>query len=108
MTTMLCRTCLGIVLFVALLPVQRSLAEDQPNTEQLRKLYDDALKSLENAQNRKNELSGENDKLKAKVEELNKQLADTKMQLDKLKQEQVGWAGRTFFYRSNYAAWKQF
>ncbi len=82
--------------------------DEQPNYEQLKKLYDDALKSLENAQNSKNQLSQENEKLKGNVAELGKQLADARSQVDKLREEQAQWAEKSYFYRSYYAAWKTF
>ncbi len=84
------------------------LGDEQPNYDQLKKLYDDALKSLENAQNSKNQLSQENEKLKANVADLGKQLADVRSQLDKLREEQAQWAEKTYFYRSYYSAWKSF
>jgi phosphoenolpyruvate carboxylase len=84
------------------------LAQDQPTYEQLKKLYDDTLKQLEAAQNRKNQLSSENEWYKAELAKVTKQLDDTKARLDALQRDAQQWAEKTFFYRSHYAAWRQF
>ena len=80
----------------------------EPPPEQLRKMYDDALVQLKAAQDRKNELNGENERLKAKVAELEKQLAESSSRLKDLDAQSDQWAERSYFLRSHYAAWKQF
>jgi septal ring factor EnvC (AmiA/AmiB activator) len=91
------------------------LAQETPKPDQLKKMYDDALAQLKDAQNRKNELSGQNEKLKTantklteRVAELEKQLAAAGGQVAQLKEEQAGWAEQTFWLRSHYAAWQAF
>jgi len=49
-------------------------AQDEPKPDQLKRMYDDALAQLKQAQDRKNELAAENDKLNAKLTDLQKQL----------------------------------
>jgi hypothetical protein len=81
--------------------VVRAAAQDGLTQEQLRKMYDDALVQLKASQDRKAELAGENEKLQARVAELEKQLAEARGQISE-------HAERTFFYRSQHAAWQTF
>jgi septal ring factor EnvC (AmiA/AmiB activator) len=83
-----------------------AIADDTP--EQLHKMYDDALKELKGAVERKNQLAEENDKLKKTVEDLQKQLAAANQQASDLKREQTEQADTTFYLRSHYAAWEAF
>ena len=86
--------------------VPKALAQESP--EQLQRKYDDLLKELKAAQERKNQLAEENDKLKATVEDLKKQLAAANQQANDLKREQTEQADKTFYLRSHYAAWQAF
>jgi septal ring factor EnvC (AmiA/AmiB activator) len=86
--------------------VRGAMAQESP--EQLHRMYDDALKELKNAQERKNQLAEENDKLKATVEDLKKQLAAANQQVGDLKRDQTEQADKTFYLRSHYAAWQAF
>lgn len=76
-------------------------AQDQPNPEELNRKYQDALDQLKAAQDRKNELANENEQLKARIAELEKQLEDHK-------RASAQFAQQTFFLRSHYAAWESF
>jgi hypothetical protein len=75
--------------------------QDGLTQEQLRKMYDDALVQLKASQDRKSELAGENEKLQARVAELEKQLAEARTEI-------AEHAERTFIYRSQHAAWQTF
>jgi hypothetical protein len=86
---------------IAFVPATPATAQEQPNPEELKKLYDEAISQLKAAQDRKNELAADNEKLQARIAELDKQLLDR----DKTA---AGWAERTWFYRSHYAAWERF
>lgn len=90
-------------------------AQETPKPDQLKKMYDDALAQLKDAQNRKNELSGENEKLKTanatlteRLVQLEKRLAAAEAENAQLKDEQANWAGQTFNLRAHYAAWQAF
>jgi septal ring factor EnvC (AmiA/AmiB activator) len=83
-------------------------AEDEPKPDQLKRMYDDALAQLKQAQDRKNELAAENDKLNAKMADLQKQLDAAKARVDEVNRESAEYAERTFFLRSHYAAWREF
>ncbi|MGH7178256.1 MAG: hypothetical protein ACREJC_12820, partial [Tepidisphaeraceae bacterium] len=61
----------------------------------------DTLAQLKAAQDRKNELATENEKFKAQIAEIQKQL-------DELKGSAAQYAERTYFLRSQYAAWELF
>ena len=86
----------------------RSVQAQEPTYEQLRKMYDDALKELKASQERKNQLSEENDRLKANLEDFRKQLAAANTRVAELQRDQQEEADKTFFLRSHYAAWEAF
>lgn len=80
----------------ALLPAQDGL-----NSEQLKRMYDDAVVQLKNAQDRRNELAHENEKIRGRVAELEKQTTELQASLNKL-------ADKTFQARSERAAFAEF
>jgi hypothetical protein len=88
----------GVVL---LLSAQMVFGQDEPKPDQLKKMYDDALVQLKQAQDRKNELAAENEKLQ-------KQLDAAKAREDELNRDAATFSQRTFFLRSQQAAWQQF
>jgi septal ring factor EnvC (AmiA/AmiB activator) len=104
------RQLVVVVLFAgfALLPVSSALAQDEPKPDQLKKMYDDALAQLKQAQDRKNELAAENDKLNAKVADMQKQLDAEKARVDEVNRQAASYSDKTFFLRSHYAAWRRF
>lgn len=83
-------------------------AQDEPKPEQLRKMYDDALAQLKQAQDRKNELAAENEKLNGRVADLQKQFDAAKARVDEVNRESASYADKSFFLRSHYAAWREF
>jgi predicted nuclease with TOPRIM domain len=76
-------------------------AQNQPSYEQLQNQYNDALKQLKVAQDRKNELADENAKLQKRLDDQNKQLQDKQDELDSLR-------NRTYFLRAHYNTWEDF
>ena len=76
--------------------------QEQPTPEQLKKMYDDALVQLKDAQDGKNKLAIENEKLKTKLLEVQKQAEEDQRRMAD------GFAEKTFFLRSQYAAFKEF
>lgn len=92
----------GFALTVALaLGPAVAAAQDAANIDELKRQHGEAIAQLKAAQDRKNELAEENERLKTRLVELEKQLAER----DK---ESAAWAERTWFYRSQYAAWDRF
>src|SRR5579862_911342 len=71
------------------------------NVDELNRKYQDALVQLKAAQDRKNELATENEKLTAHV-------ADLQKQLDEANRQASTFAQQTFQLRANYAAWEAF
>lgn len=69
-------------------------AQNEPGPEQLKKMYDDALVQLKAAQDRKNELAIENEKLQK--------------QIDEFKRQAAGYAEKTYYLRSHYELWQRF
>ena len=78
-----------------------SFAQENSNPEEVKKSLSDALNQLKAAQDRKNELATENEGLKSRVAELEKQLTDQKQKTAELED-------KTWFWRSHYFAWMKF
>ncbi|HEY2588411.1 MAG TPA: hypothetical protein VGI81_21905 [Tepidisphaeraceae bacterium] len=105
------RTCACLVAALCLLAAAAAgtaLAEDKPNPDQLKKAYDDALVQLKAAQNSKNDLARENDKLARQVEDLKKQLGGAQGQIDKLRRQVSDNDQKTFYLRAYQSAWQSF
>lgn len=83
-------------------------AQEAPNPEQLKKMYDDALAQLKAAQDRKNELATQNEQLTAKVAGLQKELDTIRGEVLELKRRDAESAEKTFYLRSHFAAWRGF
>lgn len=84
------------------------LAQDAPKPEQLKKMYDDALAQLKAAQDRKTELAMQNEQLQAQVAELKKEVDALRTEMVDLRRRDAESAERSFFLRSQYAAWQSF
>jgi predicted nuclease with TOPRIM domain len=98
-----------VMLAVLLLMTTGVLAvDDKPNPEQLQKAYDDALVQLKEAQNAKNDLAKENDKLAKQIEDLKKQLSVATARIGGLERQVAENDEKTFHLRSIYAAWKAY
>ena len=99
-----------VVIFAASLSVSpaRAVAQENPNPEQLKKAYDDALVQLKAAQERKNQLAAENEKLTATVAGLQKELAAANSRMEDMKRADAEHAEKSFFLRSHYMAWQNF
>ncbi len=83
-------------------------ADDGPRPEDVRKLYDDTLIQLKQAQDRKAELARENENLAARVAELEKQAQANQSRLDDLQHQVDGFSDRTYFLQSHYLLWQRF
>ncbi len=89
-----------LVALLVALAGQSVLAEDI-KPEQLKKNYDEAVAQLQAAQDRINKLAMDNEKLQAKVAEMQKQL-------DTAKANEATFDEKTYQYRATFAAWQQF
>jgi len=78
-----------------------ALAQNQPSIDQLQTMYQDALNQLKDAQNRKNELATRN-------QELQKKLADTETERDRLNERLMGLETTAYYLREHYSAWQEF
>lgn len=85
-----------------------ALAEDKPNPDQLKKAYDDALAQLKAAQDSKNDLARENERLSKQVEDLKKQMAAEQGQIQDLERQVSDNDRKTFSLRAYQAAWQTF
>ena len=81
---------------------------DNVKPDDSERMFHDTLIQLKEAQNRKAELATENEKLVARVAELEKQVMAQTAQLDEVKRQASALADRTLFLRSHYAAWEEF
>ena len=95
-------------LALLMLSTTLAFAQDAPKPEQLKKMYDDALAQLKAAQDRKTELAQQNEQLNAKITEMTKELDRLKSEMVELQRRDAETAERTFFLRSQYAAWNRF
>jgi TolA-binding protein len=83
-------------------------ADEEIKPEELRKLYQDTLSQLTAAQNRKAELAAENEKLTARVTELEKQLKTAQSDVAELQYQATDYQERTFYLRASQSAWQTF
>ena len=90
------------------LPAPVARADDDPKPEQLNQMYQETLAQLKSAQERKTQLASENEQLKAKIAELEKQIQASQTKITDLEKQNSGYAEKTFFLRSHYAAWQEF
>ena len=84
------------------------VADDPPKPDVLQQMYKDTVAQLKDAQDRKNELAGQNDKLVAQIKQLQSDLADRQARIDLLTQERSELARRTLTLRAWNAAWQVF
>lgn len=96
----------GTIIF--LISAGAGLAQDQPNPDQLRAMYDEALQQLKAAQDRKSELATENESLLVKIAELEKQMAQMQAIRDDLQKQVAQNSEKSYYYRAHYAAWREF
>jgi hypothetical protein len=93
--------CLTIWFFSAAAANWSAAQDPSNNPDELNRKYQDALAQLKAAQDRKNELAIENEKMSARISELEKQLEESK-------RLSATFALQTFKLRSHYAAWEAF
>lgn len=93
----------------AIVCASASLAMAQNESpDQLRRMYTDTLHQLQEAQDRKNQLAAENDKLNARLADLQKQLDAARAALQDNQRQSADFAGRTFDLRAQTGAWQAF
>lgn len=97
-----------VMVAVLLLATTGVFADDKPNPDQIQKAYDDALVQLKQAQNAKNDLAKENDKLGRQIDDLKKQLSVAGARVSALERQVAENDEKTFQLRSIVAAWKSF
>ncbi len=97
-----------MILCLVVLTAATAAPADNVKPDDLERMFHDTLLQLKAAQNRKAELATENEKLAARVADLEKQVQAQSLQLDDLKRQASSMADRTLFLRSHYAAWEAF
>jgi septal ring factor EnvC (AmiA/AmiB activator) len=88
------------------IPAPRAAAEE--DAQQLRQAYDDTLAQLRDAQQRKTQLAAENEQLKAKVAELEKQVSAADAKAAELRRRNEQLSQTESYLHSHYAAFQQF
>ena len=78
------------------------------DAEQWKKMYEGAIEQLKAAQERKNQLAAENEKLVQHLDALKKELAAAKIRVDELSHADAVHAEKTYFLRAHYMAWQAF
>jgi hypothetical protein len=97
-----------VAVLLGVMPPASARADDKQDPEQLKKAYDDALVQLKAAQERKNQLAADNEKLAGQLSDLQKQVDRMKEEMDKIKRADAEQADQTFFLRSHFHAWQNF
>lgn len=97
-----------VAVLLAAIPPASARADDKQDPDQLKKAYDDALVQLKAAQERKNQLAADNEKLAGQLSDLQRQVDRMKGEMDQIKRAEADQANQTFFLRSHYAAWQNF
>ena len=95
--------CVFVAAVIAL-EVPCVLAQEGLSSDQLRRMYDDAVVQLKTAQDRRNELARENEKLRSRLI----QLDAIQKELEKVQREANLTADKTFQARSEHAAFREF
>src|SRR4051812_18390600 len=90
-----------LVLVMGLIGTSAIAAQDPGTPEELNRKLNDTLVQLKAAQDRKNELATENEKLSARVAELEKQAAESA-------RREASWSEQTYRLRVHYSAWQSF
>jgi cell division protein FtsB len=98
----------GISILVALIVASAAPAVVAAEGDQYKKMYEDALNQLKAAQERKNQLAAENERLSQQIEAMKKEMASNSARLEELKRIDADHAEKTFFLRMHYMAWQQF
>lgn len=100
-----------LMIWVAVLVSASLCWAQEPSYAELKKSYDDTLKQLEMAQQRKNELARENEELrplKKQYEQLAAWKKEAQRRLEDLENQSRAWATRTYLLRMEQAAWREF
>lgn len=90
-----------VVAIVLGLGTMAGAQEQTTNPDDLNRKYTDALAQLKAAQDRRNELSTENEKLTARIAELEQKLKESE-------RRESTFSEKTWFYRAHYYAWQTF
>ena len=85
-----------------------AMGQAEPSPDQMRRMYNDTLHQLQEAQNRRNELAAENDRLNAKVADLQKQLDAAQAKLGEEQRRSAEFASRTIDLRTQSNLWHEF
>lgn len=95
------RACATVFMIAMLLAPGPLLAQEELTSEQLRRMYDDAIAQGKATQDRRNELARDNEKLRLHIAELEKKLEEAQAKLTEV-------ADSTFHARSRCAAIEEF
>lgn len=91
-----------------LLTAATASAQDANRPEDYHRLYNDTLAQLHQDHNRLSEVAADNQRLNARIAELEKQISARDGQITDLKIQVAAFDDRTFFLRSFYSAWQAF
>lgn len=83
-------------------------AQDGQSVGELKRMYDDAVAQLRSAQDRKNALASENEKLQKELAELRARVAPLEARNAQLERDAADYAENTYRLRATSAAWKEY
>ena len=105
---------IGTALTIGVL-ASTAVAQNQPSPEQLQTMYQDALNQLKAAQDRKNELATENQKLQKKqaqleadLTEANRRLAMLRDEADQTRDQKLAWQDFISLYSPLRSLWADY
>ena len=95
------RACATVFIITMLLAPGGLMAQEELTSDQLRRMYDDAVAQMKTTQDRRNELARDSEKLRARINELEEKLEETRAQM-------TTTADITYKDRAEHAAFEEF
>ena len=95
------RACATVFIITMLLAPGVLMAQEELTSDQLRRMYDDAVAQMKTTQDRRNELARDSEKLRARIAELEGKLEETRAQM-------TAMADSTYKARAECAAFDEF
>lgn len=85
-----------------------AVAQEGPSPSDMRRMYDEVVNQLRNAQDRKNELASENDKLTKRLADAERRLKQLEGRNAELERDASDFAFKTYQHRATSAAMRDF
>jgi predicted nuclease with TOPRIM domain len=97
-----------VVVVACLSGASWAMGQEEPKPDQLKKMYNDVLAQLKSAQESRNELASEKERLAAQVAQLQEQLQQAQARAAELQKQADEAAEKTYHLRARLAALEAF